>query len=152
MKFLLEQNLYKTARWLRFSGCDVRVIEGAVRKPDIVSHRSSIFITTSDRWKATLDSLGMTYLVVPRENWEMQLCLIIKHFNIPTVLRFDRCSRCGSALERVSPEEVKNRVPDKTFEYIREYYRCNACDKFYWAGTHHERIEKRLQEILGMCG
>jgi len=151
MKFLLEHNLYKTARWLRFLGCDVRVIDGPVRKNEIISQKDRIFITTSERWKAILIDAGIQYQVVPRENWKIQLCMIINRFNIPTELQFDRCSRCGNYLELVARNKVKERVPEKTYENTREFYRCAACDKIYWLGSHHDRIEKRIGEIVKMC-
>lgn len=151
MKFLLEQNLFKTARWLRFLGCDVTVIGGAVNKSELKSNRDRIFITTSEKWNETLESLGIKHMVVPREDWKRQLCLVIKHFGIPAALCLDRCARCGTKLQETSPDEIRNRVPENTFEFTTVFYVCTTCDKIYWFGSHYEKIKRRLEEITNLC-
>ena len=52
---------------------------------------------------------------------------------------------CGGALLRATKEEVKERVPPRTFNWLEEYWRCERCDRVFWRGTHWRRIEERLR-------
>jgi len=50
MKFLLESNLAKLAKWLRFLGHDVKVLRGEINKKELAQNQDRVFITTSKRW------------------------------------------------------------------------------------------------------
>ena len=61
---------------------------------------------------------------------------------------YSRCSLCNSVLEDVPKEQAKGRVPDYVYLTSEGFRKCQKCEKFYWRGTHQERLRKKLREIL----
>jgi len=123
MKFLLENNLSKLAKWLRFLGHDVKVLEGEINLGELSKNQDRAFITTSKRWETTLKRMGINYLVVPRHDWELQLCAVIKHFNLSPELCLSRCAYCGACVS-VCKNDANELV--ETFLVIDES-KCNCC-------------------------
>jgi len=151
MRFLLESNLSRLAKWLRFLGHDVRVLEGEIEKGVLAENQDRIFITTSKRWEETLKRAGIGYLVVPRHDWKLQLCMVVKHFNLGTELSLDRCAYCGAELVSVRKEDVKERIPPRAYESAYDFTLCPRCGALFWKGTHYEGMRRTLEEALGRC-
>ena len=151
MKFLLESNLSKLAKWLRFLGHDVKVIEGPIRKEEIAKNQDRVFITTSTRWEETLKKAGIRYLVVPRHDWELQLCMVVKHFGLKPELVLDRCAYCGAELIPVRKEGVRERVPPKAYDTAYDFTLCPKCGALFWKGTHYEGMVRMLERALNRC-
>ncbi|MDQ7081702.1 MAG: Mut7-C RNAse domain-containing protein [Aquificota bacterium] len=126
MKFLLENNLSKLAKWLRFLGYEVKVLEGPVNLRDLIANRERVFITTSRRWERTLRNLGMRFLVVPRQDWELQICTVLKELGIEPVLKLNRCAYCGGDLKPVNKEDFKERIPPKAYEAAYDFTYCQS--------------------------
>ncbi len=151
MKFLLENNLSKLAKWLRFLGHDVKVLEGEINLRDLSKNQDRVFITTSKRWEHTLKKAGIRYLVVPRHDWKLQLCMVIRHFNLRPELILDRCAYCGAKLSPVEKEEVKERVPPRAYDTAYDFTLCPRCGALFWKGTHYEGMVRMLEKVLGRC-
>ncbi len=151
MKFLLESNLSKLAKWLRFLGHDVKVLQGEINLKDLSLNQDRVFITTSRRWERTLKKLKMEYLVVPRHDWEVQLCLVIKKFSLEPSLKLNLCAYCGSKLKTIPKEEVKDKVPPRAYESAYDFTLCPHCGSVFWKGTHYGRMVKTLKRILSRC-
>lgn len=152
MKFLLENNLAKLAKWLRFLGCDVKVLDGPITLEVLLRSRNRTFITTSRRWEKTLKNLGMRYLVVPREDWETQLCMTLKEFGIEPDLKLNKCAYCGGDLIPVDKEKFKERIPPKAYETAYDFTYCESCDALFWKGLHYEKMVSMLEKALRRCG
>ncbi|AAC07154.1 Mut7-C RNAse domain-containing protein [Aquifex aeolicus] len=148
-KFYLEENLEKLARWLRFLGYPAHVIKGKVDlnkiKPD------GVFITTSRRWYERLNKLGIRAVLVPRHDFEVQLCTVIKTLNLKPELKLNLCAYCSTPLLFVSREEVKESVPERVYKEATDFTLCPKCGAVFWKGSHFERMEKKLREILKKC-
>lgn len=61
---------------------------------------------------------------------------------------FTRCMRCNGRLESVPAEEVRTRVPPRVAERQAQFSRCVDCGRIYWAGTHHQRMQRVVDELL----
>ncbi|MGB9873962.1 MAG: Mut7-C RNAse domain-containing protein [Hydrogenobacter sp.] len=151
MKFLLEADLEKLAKWLRFLGQDVLVLKGAINKRSIMEQGDRVFITTSRKWERHLKDWGVSYLIVPRDDWEVQLCLILKHFRIRPTLLLSRCPYCNTELERVNKEKIKDLVPPLVYEFGYDFTQCPKCQGVFWKGSHFPRMKKMLRDILKRC-
>lgn len=152
MKFLLENNLAKLAKWLRFLGFEVSVLQGPINLGDLIRNRDRVFITTSRRWERTLRNLGMRFLVVPRENWEDQICAVLKELRIDPVLRLNRCAYCGGELKPIRKEDFRDRIPPKAYETAYDFTYCERCDALFWKGLHYENMVRMLERVLRRCG
>jgi len=60
---------------------------------------------------------------------------------------FKRCLVCNSSLFKAKEEAVKDNVPDYIFlKYSERMLFCPSCKKFYWPGTHRQRMLARLKD------
>lgn len=150
-KFLLEADLHRIAQWLRFLGQDALLLSGPIEKRKLLKYLDRVFITTSRRLEGHLKAWGVDYFLLPRENWKVQLCLLIRYFGIKPELRLDRCYYCNEKLMSVDREKVKDRLPPLVYIYGRDFTLCPSCGKVYWKGSHHERLKSQLEEILKLC-
>ena len=147
MKFLLENNLKKTGKWLRFLGYEVVILTSAMDSNTIEKYRDHIFITTSKKWDPVFSQIKIRSLTVSRESWEEQLAIIMSTFSLPTELKLTICPECGSELEHINKEEIQDRIPYRTYENIETVTHCKSCEKIFWIGSHIERMKKHLQRI-----
>ena len=68
---------------------------------------------------------------------------------VEPVLRLDRCSRCNTLLQRARPEEITAATYLPADGIPREFFRCDSCDRLYWAGSHADRLAERLEWASG---
>jgi uncharacterized protein with PIN domain len=62
---------------------------------------------------------------------------------------FSRCLECNRALVEATPEEIRDRVPEYTYNTQTRFSACPHCGRVYWPGTHRSRILGRLGQLLG---
>jgi uncharacterized protein with PIN domain len=150
MKILCDQMLGSLAKWLRIAGFDTfyannemtdeELLHIAVKEKRILITRDKELITKSK--KLTLNVIEITTTDLDR-----QLQQVLSIININKKLILTRCSLCNNILKTIDKKEVKNRVPKNVFENKDKFWFCNNCDKFYWNGSHHEKIMKKIDEI-----
>jgi uncharacterized protein with PIN domain len=74
---------------------------------------------------------------------------VLERFQLHRSLRpFTRCLRCNEPLIAVSPDEVREEVPERVRESQKVYRRCPACRRVYWPGTHVERMTALMERVL----
>jgi len=149
MKFYLEENLQKLARWLRFLGYEAVLIKGSIKPEKIKT--DGVFITTSLKWFEYFSRRGLEVFLVPRHDFELQLCSVVKHFKLDTSLKLNRCAYCSTPLISLSREEVRGKVPERVLEEAEDFTKCPVCGSIFWKGSHYGKIERKLQEILKKC-
>ena len=74
-----------------------------------------------------------------------QLALVFREFGL--TLRGPRCMSCGGELRRVAKEDLRERIPPRTYRWLDEFFVCARCDKLFWHGTHWHRIVKTLAAL-----
>ncbi|MCS6998327.1 MAG: Mut7-C RNAse domain-containing protein [Aquificaceae bacterium] len=149
--FLLEADLHRLAYWLRLLGQDALLLEGPINKAEVVKYPDRVFITTSRKLEEHFKAWGIRYLIIPRDQWKVQLCLLIKHFKIEPLLRLNRCYHCNAELRVVNREEVKERIPPAVYLFGKDFTMCPVCGKIYWKGSHHKALNRKLKEIKSAC-
>jgi len=144
--FVADMMLGKLAKYLRIMGYDTfyqtnyldqrlseLVKEGRIllTRNHITATRysNSIFIDhdlVKDQLKAVNNSLKLTR---DRRDW------------------FSRCIACNSLLSKAELEAARQNVPDFVFfTYHERIVFCPICKRFYWPGTHRERMVERLKK------
>ena len=61
---------------------------------------------------------------------------------------FSRCSVCNEPLQDLPKEKVKGKVPPVVYKLFNEFAYCPKCDKYYWKGTHFEKIIEELKDFI----
>jgi len=148
-KFVCDVHLGKLARRLRLLGFDV-AYRNTATDPEVVEtalaeQRS---ILTQDRGILKLKKVTHGYLVRSPHVHE-QVVEVLRRFDLlARIDPFSRCTQCNGLIRAVDKAEVEGDLPPKTREYYHEFFRCEACGKVYWKGTHFSRMEAEVRELV----
>jgi len=109
-------------------------------------------ILTQDRGILKLKKVTHGYLVRSPHVHE-QVGEVLTRFDLASrVDPFSRCTQCNGLIKTVDKADVQDELPPKTREYYHEFFRCEACGKVYWKGTHFSRMAAEVQELLSRGG
>ena len=151
MTFIADKTLGKLVKWLRILGYDTVYwrsdnLEELLRR----AQEEERTLLTKDT-KLYQGRRSVRALLIREDNPFLQLQEVVRYFQLPLNKGrlFSRCLTCNAPLENVTPEKVKEKVPDYIYHTHQEFSRCPSCRKVYWAGTHYGHMAKvveRLQE------
>ncbi len=155
MKFIADSMLGRLARWLRLLGYDTlyypRIEAGLLLR--IAREEKRTLLTRNTR---LIKVRGLKNFLLLEENDPFgQLKKVISTYNLqpfsggesPT-RPYSRCSLCNTLLEDIHKDEAKQHVPEYVYQTSDTFKRCPKCGKFYWKGTHPEKMREKLREIL----
>lgn len=149
-RFIADVNIHDIVKTMRLLGLDV--FEDKTLSPDEIVHISRkerrIILTGSPN---LLKRRGVTHGIFIRSgNREEQIRRIVERLSLKDLCRpFSRCLLCNTLLEAVEKEAVRERIPPKTRRRCSDFARCPSCDKLFWRGNHYEKIEVKVDRILG---
>lgn len=147
-RFFCDAGLGGLARWLRAAGYDALWI------PDIDDEALVKQAAQNGRTVLTTDSIMMERRVFrdgvipalwlsPALTVQAQLAVVFQEFGL--ALNDSRCMSCGGELERRTKENLRARLPPRTYQWLDEFFECRRCGKLYWHGTHWGRIREELE-------
>lgn len=152
-RFVLDGHLGRLARHLRMLGFD------SWYRPDADDAELAAVSSDEDRVLLTRDRGLLRRGIVARgrlvrsDRPSEQLREVVARYGLAASARpFTRCVRCGEALESVAREEVLDRLEPLTKRYYDAFARCRGCGRIYWAGSHHARMSRLVEWILGPDG
>jgi len=147
VKFVVDHMLGKLAKYLRFMGYDTYYPTGRMSDDEImeIARKEGRILLTRDKELAKRS--GGIY--IKSENYEEQLKFVINRFHLNTDSLLSRCSICNVPLVKVGKREIKDKVPEYVYEHQDEFYMCPKCGRIYWYGSHTERIERKIRELMG---
>jgi uncharacterized protein with PIN domain len=136
------------AKWLRLLGFDVLdpgpVSDSKIR--DIASKDGRVILT---RDKELSGTKKVQALYVQSVDLEEQLRFTISELGLKVKDPMSRCSLCNSKVERADKSSVEGKVPDGVFERQEDFWFCSECDKYYWQGSHWDKIIKTIEGLKG---
>jgi uncharacterized protein with PIN domain len=138
------------ARWLRASGYDA-VWREHIADPELVrlSRREGRVLLSSDtgifKIGIVRDGEVPADMVPHGLTVQQQLGHVLKALGLP--LRAPRCMACGGGLKEMPKEQVRERVPPRTFARTDRYWECERCGQLFWHGTHWQRIAEQLRSL-----
>ena len=150
VRFLADAHLGRLARYLRMLGFD-SLYENALPDRDLIriSTGEGRVLLTRDR--ELLMHRDLTHGVYvrgtrPRE----QLTYVIDRLDLGHSSRpFTRCMSCNGGLEEVEKEQVVDRLPARVAERHQCFNECPNCGRVYWPGTHWERMQGIVTNLMG---
>ena len=145
MKFLCDHMLGTLAKWLRFFGYDTAYPD-AIGDNDIraLAEREERILLTRDRELSARVS-GAVYL--ESDDPDAQLEHVVRTFRLTAERALSRCSVCNVPIESVLRETARGRVPEGVYDRQREFWRCPQCGRFYWEGSHFDRVLAKAREV-----
>ncbi len=143
--------LGKLAKWLRRLGCDV-IYKSITNIADLERYlkQGYIFLTRRRDWLNNKKlPKNMVYFIQANET-QNQMREIVKHFKLKLDEKqmFSRCGHCNTILIEKTKEEAIPYVPEYIGKIHHRFKFCPVCGKFYWPGTHRERMEAWLKSCF----
>lgn len=148
-RFVLDIHLGRLAVYLRMLGFDA-LYRNDYQDEELaqVSSEERRILLTRDVHLLMRNRVSHGYWVrskIPRQ----QLLEIVSRFDlIGSVIPFRRCMRCNGELKPVSKELVLDRLEPLTKLYYDDFRICPDCDQIYWRGSHYERMQKFLDQVI----
>jgi len=147
-RFLLDVHLGRLARMLRMLGFDAawdRAADDDALAAAAVRERR--ILLTRDRGLLKRSAVTHGYCVRAAEP-RRQLAEVVRRLDLAgSIDPFRRCIRCNGTIAPVEKAEVVDRLPPRVRERHEHFRRCLACGQVYWAGTHHERMSRRIAAL-----
>ncbi len=149
-RFVLDVHLGRLARYLRLLGFDTRYRNDYDDAAIIgLARAESRIILTRDRGLLKHGAVTHGYWVrstVPRQ----QLAEVVRAFDLVGSARpFTRCIRCNGTLDAVPKDSVADRLPPRVRAHFDAFAQCRECAAVYWPGSHHDRMRKLVDELIG---
>jgi uncharacterized protein with PIN domain len=149
VRFVLDTHLGRLAGYLRMLGFDT-LYRNDFQDEELasLSSREKRILLTKDRGLLKRSEVSHGYCVReihPRE----QLVEVLRRFDLARVIKpFERCMRCNGPVTQVDKEQVIDRLPTETRRYYDEYYLCQDCGRIYWRGSHYQRMQQFIAQVL----
>jgi uncharacterized protein len=145
-RWLADEMLGRLARYLRFVGLDTEYARG-LSDADLVARlrTDGRFLLTRDRrLSAQVPESLLLLSPLVEEQWKA-----LRHAfpELPTEVRFVRCSLCNGLLElAVLPPggSAEEGVPTDRVREGLPLFRCTQCGHRYWEGSHTADIRRRI--------
>jgi uncharacterized protein with PIN domain len=152
MRFVLDGHLGKLASYLRLLGFD-SLYRNDYEDQELaeISSRENRILLTRDRGLLKRTQVRQGYCVRGKYP-QQQVAEVLQRYDLPEHTNpFSRCARCNGLLTPVPKAEVFDRLEPKTKRYYDDFRKCEACDQIYWKGSHFERMEKNIHEMLNLA-
>jgi hypothetical protein len=149
IRFVLDTHLGRLAGYLRMLGFDT-LYRNDYRDEELayVSSQDERILLTRDRGLLKRSEVTHGYCV--REtNPRQQLIEVIRRFDlVGSIKPFRLCLRCNGVLGSVRKEDIIENLPPQTQKFYNEFRRCLACGQIYWRGSHYQRMQRFINQIL----
>lgn len=148
-KFIVDDMLGKLAVRLRMLGFDTTFYHDTadsflLRK----SKEEGRILLTRDLSLTKIR--GANAFFIPSKKLKDQIREVIEKYSLKILPQnmFSRCSVCNAPLQDIPKEEVKDKVPPAVYKLFKEFSYCPGCNKYYWKGTHYEKIIDELKSFI----
>jgi uncharacterized protein with PIN domain len=155
-RFLVDQNVASLARRLRWLGYDAADDPDADDAALVArAQREGRMLLTRDRGilrRRQVAAGAVAALWIASDDPWRQLGQVVRETGIdPERYAFSRCVRCNVALEEVPRHEAVAAVPPFVGRTQEHFTRCPRCRRFYWRGTHWQRMRAQLRTHTAAC-
>ncbi len=149
IRFVLDTHLGRLAAYLRLLGFDsLYWNQSSDERLALISHEQKRILLTRDRGLLKRNTVIYGYWV-REENPGDQLQEIVDRFALREDIHpFMRCMRCNGILQSVDKETVMGRLPEGVRAAHDDFRMCPECRRVYWRGSHFERMQRLIQDVL----
>lgn len=159
LKFLCDAMLGKTARWLRMLGFDTfyssssDILDNDLL--EIAMKESRVLLTTDKNLSLRAEKKNIPHFFLKEKTVPEEIVVLSQKFGFhpeltPPPRGNSRCPTCNGSLKEVTKNQIRDKVPAKTFTRFKEFWECQtpSCKKIYWKGNHWKNISRELARIL----
>ncbi|KOU64708.1 hypothetical protein ADK93_36035 [Streptomyces sp. XY58] len=148
LRFLLDVHLGTLARRLRLLGVDAAYENEDIGDPALATRSAAEQRVLLSRDRGLLrrrEIFAGAY--VYSDNPDEQLRDVLGRF-APALAPWTRCTACNGPLHEADKESVGDRLEHGTHRSYDVFAQCTACERVYWRGAHHARLERIVDEAL----
>jgi len=151
LKFIVDNNVGKLAKWLRIMGYDALFFNGSSdsRMVAIALAEERVILTrdTQIMKRRVVTSGRLKAIFIQGDEPERQMHQVIDSLHLDRRFKpFTICLECNQPLMEKSKQEVKDLVPPYVFQTQNQYMECPSCHRIYWRGTHWQRMTEKLRK------
>ena len=153
LKFIVDNNVGKLAKWLRIMGYDTRFFNGSndshLVATALAEGRVILTRDTQIMKRRVVTGGQLKAILIQSDEPERQVHQVIEALDLDCQFRpFSLCLECNQPLEERSKQQVKDLVPPYVFQTQSQYMECPACHRIYWRGTHWQRMTEKLKKFM----
>jgi uncharacterized protein with PIN domain len=150
IKFIVDNNVGKLAKWLRVMGYDALLFsgedDGRMVKVALAQNRVILTKDTQIMKRRLVTSGRLKAILIEDDDPKAQLRQVVEALNLDYQFKpFSICLECNQKLVRRDREEVRDLVPPHVFETQNFYMECPSCQRIYWRGTHWQAMRRELE-------
>ncbi|MFF3452753.1 Mut7-C RNAse domain-containing protein [Streptomyces sp. NPDC002730] len=152
LRFLLDVHLGTLARRLRLLGVDAAYENEDIGDPSLaaLSAKERRVLLSRDRGLLRRRELWAgAYVYSDRP--EDQLRDVLERF-APVLAPWTRCTACNGRLTDTDKDSVQEHLERCTQRSYDVFAQCTACERVYWRGAHHARLEAIVEDALREFG
>jgi uncharacterized protein with PIN domain len=152
IKFIVDNNVGKLAKWLRIMGYDALLFsgddDGKMVKMALAQNRV-ILTKDSQIMKRRLVTSGrLRAVLIKDDDVKVQLQQVVETLNVDYHFKpFSICLECNQRLQEKNKDEVGELVPPHVFKTQSLYMECPSCHRLYWRGTHWQAMTRELEKM-----
>lgn len=149
ISFAVDVNAGKLALFLRILGFDT-VYESGMRNGRLVEIAISQnrILLTRDVNLLKRKTVMHGYLLREQDP-KRQLVEVVRLYDLCSRIKpLTRCIPCNGLLVPTSKEVILERLEPLTRKYYNSFQICEECRKIYWPGSHQEKINRFIENIL----
>lgn len=147
VRFVLDGHLGRLARYLRLLGFDC-LYSSAWSDHELVAISTGQHRILVTRDRGLLKHRAVTHgSYVWATDPHRQLAEVVRRFHLAgRIAPFTRCMRCNGLLEPVEKNDIAHRLLPWTRDHFDKYSICTTCERIYWRGSHHGRLNEIVEE------
>ncbi|WP_328671743.1 Mut7-C ubiquitin/RNAse domain-containing protein [Streptomyces sp. NBC_00322] len=152
LRFLLDVHLGTLARRLRLLGLDAAYENEDIGDPALaaLSAKEQRVLLSRDRGLLRRREIWAgAYIYSDRP--DDQLRDVLERF-APRLAPWTRCTACNGRLTDADKDSVQDQLQQGTQRTYDVFAQCTACERVYWRGAHHARLEAIVEEALREFG
>lgn len=153
IKFIVDHNVAKLAKWLRIMGYDALLFtgedDGKMVKAALAQNRVILTKDTQIMRRRVVTSSRLKAILVENSDPKVQLRQVVDALNLDYQFRpFSLCLECNQKLVERKKEEVRDSVPPYVLRTRSQFMECVSCHRVYWQGTHWEAMSRELESLM----
>ena len=151
LKFIVDNNVGKLAKWLRIMGYDTLFFNGSndSRMVAIALAEERVILTrdTQIMKRRVVTSGRLKAILIQNDEPEQQMHQVIDSLHLDWRSKpFTICLECNQPLIEKSKQQVKDLVPPYVFQTQNQYMECPKCHRIYWRGTHWQAMTEKMKK------
>ena len=152
MKFIVDENVGKLAKWLRLMGYDTRLFSGEDDGQMVnIALSENRIMFTRDRQvlrRRPVATGRLKAVLIEDDRPLTQLKQVVTKLGLDTRRQpFTICLECNQPLATRQRDEVKDLVPPYVYQTQTQYMQCPNCRRVFWRGSHWQAMTRQLASI-----